>query len=237
MRSIFAALLIVTTILYQSACSPDAAPPTISPPWQIHSPANDRLDVFGIQIGSDSLSNIQSYWRQKIEIALFRDANNVYSLEAYVHNLNAGGIFGQLVIQLPATQDWLNKAASHATGHKATAAGNYQLTMSAQDVAAVWAMKPLHIAFIPKHKDIQPATLQSRFGKPLNIEQHTIPASSEAQQDESQLEFWLYPNLGLLLELNSTSNPVFHYVIPADFKSFRQQLLNNLPIKGASINS
>ncbi len=229
MRFIFAAFLFAATLITQSACSPDAAPPPVSAPWQIHSPTNARLDVFNIHLGSDSLADIQSQWRREIEIALFRDANDVFSLEAYIHSFNAGGIFGQLLIQLPASQDWLSQAASRATGHAATAAGNYQLSMTEQDIAAVWAMKPSHMAFIPKHKDIEPAVLQTRFGIPVSIEQYTVPASSEPQRDESQLKFWLYPKLGLLLELDPTSSTVFHYVVPADFEPFHRQLVRSLP--------
>lgn len=218
--------LLAGLLLGQTACSPDAAPRAIPPPWQTGSDSAQHLDVFSIRLGRDSLGTIQSQWRKNLEIALFEDPDGGLTLEAYVHRFDAGGIVGQLVLHIDPPEEWLLEAAHHATDRSATASGNHRLTLSQTDLDAVWAMQPVALSFIAKHSDITAGALRARFGKPAQIKKRIVTDQQAGKNHGKvmQLEYWMYPKRGILLELDFSGSKVFHYLPPQGYKEFQDRL-------------
>lgn len=70
-----------------------AAAPLAGLPWQIERRPDGSSLVFGLDLGHGTLQQVTTRWPdEKLELALVRDPQGVFTLEGYLENIRAGWV-------------------------------------------------------------------------------------------------------------------------------------------------
>ena len=172
-------------------------------PWQIEHMPDGNIKVFTIHLGTSTYSQAQQSVHQYGQTAIFTQAGNQPSVEAYFDSINLGGLSAKLVLILDVEEHIVTQLLSRALDVRIQDSGAHRYTLknSAQLVNAV--VKSL--VYIPSIK-LDPDMVKYRFGEATSIKKHAdIPDS----------EVWHYPHLGLSIQMNPRQKTILQYQQPS----------------------
>ncbi len=197
--------------LYFWATDFDQRPTRVDAPWQIEIPAPDRLRVMGVTLGETSLEELRQRFGQVEGIALFRNPDGRYSLEAYIGKVNIGPLSGRWIVTLQATQPELEALSGRAVKRIKTGNDSIRWTLNKQAQAEQASRVVSTLTMIPGYGGLESAFLRSRFGEPAEV----LPVDETAEQ-------WLYPDLGLRILFDREGKELFEYMPPRMMQSRSQ---------------
>ncbi|MFM2407050.1 MAG: hypothetical protein RL223_4930 [Pseudomonadota bacterium] len=187
-------------------------------PWRI-TPAGDGLaEVFGVVIGRDPIARIGRTWpaeAPEMKVALVRDPQGMFTLEAYLESVRAGFVQGRLVLTGSADPATLQRWAERATAREPQPSGSYRLTLAAEDADRARQSPIVALTFLPAARFDEAVALE-RFG----------PAPERIVTADALVHL-LYPARGLVVSLDpqGRGKPVLQYVAPKDFSRLRAPLV------------
>lgn len=211
-------LLAVITALVLTGCqvSPPEHPFL---PWDFEVNPQGNVEVFGLEIGESSMVDFRRLYDQRADLAIFRDPDGALSLEAYFGETAVGPLNAQVVLVADVGQEQLSEWASGSMNIDPTPSGARQMTMSDEAVRAAQHLPILSIHYAAR-ADYSKALVERRFGIPdeVRIEPN----------EEENIEYWLYPQRGLMIILDEDGRDVFQYINPRNFNALEAVIAHTL---------
>lgn len=183
-------------------------------PWQVEAaPDGQTSRVFGVTLGESLLSDLREKFRLFPSLGLFVQPDGSRTLEAYFGSVKLGPFEANLVAILDADQAIVDRIVADGVSNKPMPSGARRLELSEANTKAALALPVRELSYVPRARYDAEIVLR-RFGEP----EQRLPALDGRQ-------YWLYPDMGLVLMLNDKGRDMLHYSPPADFASVRDRLL------------
>jgi hypothetical protein len=192
-----------------------AAPREAGPaglPWQVRTLADGGSEVFGLQPGRSTVTDVTRRFGDELRLALVVAGGQPPALEAFVENFRAGFVNGKLVMAFEADPAWLAEAVARSPRREYSGDGQARRhALAPADLALAQAVPLAALAFLPAAR-LDEATLVARFGPPS---ERVVGAQGEVQL--------LYPAWGLAATVPpaegdlARAKAVLQYVAPPDF--------------------
>jgi len=181
-------------------------------PWQIEITPQGNTQVFNIEVGASNTQQVSELWQVSPEIALFRAPDGSHRLESYLGKVKLGPFQARIILNLQANDEQLASFAANSSSSDATPSGNHQLRLNKDDFELALLMPITELSYSPA-VDTEADMLANLFGKPAR----------EIQIDDSS-SYWLYPERGLVILLNTEDKDVFHYFPPRNYDQILQDI-------------
>ncbi|RTZ59248.1 MAG: hypothetical protein DSZ32_04430 [Gammaproteobacteria bacterium] len=211
--TILAAIFIILAALFLFSPRQAGAPAQNVYPWDIKT-SGGAVSVFGVTLGSTPLQQLMDKLRDEGETAIFVEPDKPPTVEAFFKSINLGGFQARIiaVIDVPkqAIENWAGNArkmSPQASGARKIKLGGISLEQAKQRPVEAMTYLP-RVAY-------DETIIRQRFGKP-----ESIASVSDSEQ------YWFYPGKGLILNLNTDSREVLHYLQPSDYNRVRQDILS-----------
>jgi len=200
---IVAAVALLAFGLYFWATDFEQRPSRVDAPWQIELPAPGRLRVMGVTLGETTLEALRQRFGQVEGIALFRNPDGRFSLEAYIGKVNIGPLSGRWIVTLDASQPELEALTQRSIKRIKTGNDSIRWTLNKQAQAEQAERVVATLTMIPGYGGLEADFLRSRFGEP-----------AEVRKVDETSEQWLYPDKGLRILLDREGKELFEYMPP-----------------------
>ncbi len=195
---------------YQAPPPAPAQGPAVYP-WQVHPTREGNSEVFGIQIGADTLRQVEAVFGPRMELSVFEGPEGL-SLEAFYAEVTRGGLSARLVFStaLPRKRLRALRAQAVKTEQPQPRLKRYVLSRAAAHEALNARVSGL--TYLPA-ADLSDDVVRHRFGPPAQV----VSGPEHARH-------YLYPSLGVDVVLNKGGTAVVQYVPPRDFARLRAPL-------------
>jgi hypothetical protein len=209
-----AAVLFLALYLIPRPSGPAGNLPVSGLPWQIETLPDGKTRVFGLVIGTDSLSDGIARFGSDGELAVVAAPGEVGSLELYFNEITAGAVTGKLILSAELPEPAIAALWQRAVKVEYMQSSTKKASPAESDVATAHAAVIRGITFIPS-ANLDEAIVLQRFGPP-----------SERVRVTEDVEHFLYPERGLDLSLNRDGKEVLQYVAVSRFDLLRKPLLS-----------
>jgi hypothetical protein len=183
-------------------------------PWQITASPEGNPQVFHLEVGKSTLKDVIEHFHSFPEMAVFAHESGKRTLEAYFGTLRVGLFEAKIIAELQADDATLTKFQNDATKREGMASGQWKFTLSEADVKVADSLLLKKLVYMPA-VNYDPDIVTARFGLPAE----RLPSSRK------EVEFWLYPQKGLAILLNSDGSDILYYTDPKDYPALKQDLL------------
>jgi len=181
-------------------------------PWQIEILTDGSTRVFGLHIGTSSLSDAIEILGIDMELAIIASSDEVGNLEMYYGHYRAGLLSGKLILQTNISEQKVKLWRENALRSEYMATGlAKKYILSPDDLPQVLAEVIIGLTFIPA-ANLDEEVILARFGEP-----------EQRLQSDTAVHF-LYPEKGLDLALYESSKEVLQYVKPETFQQLVEPL-------------
>jgi hypothetical protein len=195
-------------------------------PWQITIIDDKTLHVFDLLIGKSTLKDAVKVLKSEYNLAWFEnkvdsqakdaqtqksDANNL-NLEAYFFRVSLSGLRAKVILELDTTNLDLDYLKTNSG--KPEILASHAIKYPLDDLAQAMGNRLIKsLTYVPK-SSVDIDILRNRFGQ-----------AGEVIQINENLEFWLYPEKGLVMTINKKGKEAFQYVPTSDFERLRKTVL------------
>lgn len=186
-------------------------------PWQVERTPTGSTRVFSIILGQTSLDEASRHFNKVPEIAVFLGAQGPESIEAYFGKTRVGVFDAKVVLSLAASSEIMAKVAETAGEPEPMPSGSWKRTVSEVALETVIQLPIKSITYVPSVQYESDIVLR-RFGEP-----------SDKLQHNEHSEYWFYPDLGLVILLDTEGKEILQYVAPDDFEELRSQMITPGP--------
>ncbi len=204
--TIIAIISVISISLFYFTADHSAARP-VDLPWQIRIIDPQHSEVFGIELNKTTLDEARLKFGQVDGIALFRDADGHFTLEAYFGKVHFGNFGARLIANLKATQAELEKLTQSAIKRVPKEDGSIRWTLNSDKQAEQAGRLINALSYIPDYRGMDAAYIRQRFGEPAR----------RIKVDDSS-ERWFYPRLGVRILLDRAGKELFEYMPVAHFQ-------------------
>jgi hypothetical protein len=184
-------------------------------PWQINVLADGKSRVFGLTVGSSTISDARLRFGTEGDIAIVAAPGEAGSLEAYYSDVTAGAITGKLIVTGQLDKDTLDAMRQRTKKAKYMNSATKKAMLADEDLPVAYAAPIRALAFIPS-ANLDEGMILQRFGQP-----------GERIRTSEHTEHFLYPDRGLDIILDSEGKELLQYVAPRDFAKLREPLLKS----------
>lgn len=206
-------VLLAIPLLMPGEGGQQSVAPATGMPWQVERLPDGLSRVFGIVPGQSTLSEARGLLAGAPQVALIVAPGGSGSLEAYYDTISAGLVTGKMILTLATTLEQREQMLQRARKAEYMESTTRRVTLSEADQAWAEGAVIAGITFIPAANLDEQIVLQ-RFGAP-----------AERIRGDEHREHFLYPELGLDLQLDAKGKEVLQYVAPRDFARLRDPLL------------
>jgi hypothetical protein len=182
-------------------------------PWQVERLPDGSTRVFGLIPGRSTLAEARSRLGSEAQVALIVAPGESGSLEVYDDNFSAGFVTGKMVLTLASTAEERAGMLERASKAEYMESTTRRVELGDADRVRAEGAAISAIVFIPAARLDEEIVLQ-RFG----------PPAERIRSDENR-EHFLYPDIGLDLQLDAKGKEVLQYVAPAEFARLRDPLM------------
>ncbi len=191
-------------------------------PWQVSRLEDDRIQVFGLEPGRDSLAQVQDHLGDALQVALVARLGEPGALEALDDPYMAGFVSGRLVLAFEVPTAQLLAWREGAISSEPMDGGVRRFKLRAEHQRQAAQARLVGLSFIPSVR-LTEADVRQRFG---------APAETLAQPGGALV--LLYPEIGLSVSVAPGQRGVLQYVAPRDFARRLRAPLLATPGAGAS---
>lgn len=182
-------------------------------PWDVRRLPDGGSEVFGWSLGRSTLKEVSDDVGAIPEVALFLMPGQDVSAEAYFGRVRLGVLEARLVVRLDIDQETLRAFAQRGIKSKAMPSGARKLELLESDLRVAYLSPIAAITYVP-YARYDEATVLDRFGEPAE-RIATSPTGA----------YWLYPELGLAVLIETEGPNSLEYVDPRRFGVLRDQVL------------
>jgi hypothetical protein len=211
----FAAAVLLAFVLLRSAEKPAPVPRAAieNLPWQIETLADGGSKVFGLVLGHSTLGDARQRFGQDMQLAVVASPGESGALEAYYIHFTAGVLRGKMILVGMLDQAGVEQMRKRALKVEFMDSTTRKFVLHPDDLTLAYQTPIGSITFIADaHFDADTAV--KRFGAP-----EVRIRSSET------VEHFLYPQIGLDLQLDARGKEVLQYVAPRQFARLRDPLV------------
>jgi hypothetical protein len=181
-------------------------------PWKIEVQPNGATKVLGLTLGQSTMADARRVLHDIGEMNLFISQGKI-TLEGYFNSLFVSGIKADFVLSLSLDPETLDAIYKRGARISQLGSGVKKVDISPKDTETAATGIIQRITYLPA-ADLDGDMISNLFGKPDSI----IP-------EDSGIEHWLYPKIGLDVAVNQNGKEVFQYVHPANFDEVTKPLL------------
>lgn len=220
MKAVALFLAILLALLALPLLFPAQQGPTPQPqpdgglPWQIEKLADGTTRVFGLVPGRTSFDEARRQIAGEPQVALLVAPGESGALEAYYDSFAAQFVTGRLVLSLDSTFAQRERMAARARKVEYLEGTTRRVHLGEADLIEAGRAVVSAVSFIPAANLDEQIVLQ-RFGVP-----------AERIRSSAHTEHFLYPELGLDLQLDAKGKELLQYVAPREFARLRDPLQN-----------
>ncbi len=182
-------------------------------PWEVKSLPNGTSEVLGITLGQSTMEDAGRIYQDDWEVNIFVSPEKDISIEGYFNRLIISGLKADLVLSLSLDKETLEKMYQRGTRISQLGDGTKKVSLSSDDMSTVANARIHRIVYLPS-ANLEGNLIENLFGNPDSI-----------ISEESGIEHWLYPKIGLDIALNPDGKEVFQYVMPSEFDEVMEPLL------------
>lgn len=184
-------------------------------PWQITVVDADTLHVLDMDIGKATLGDAVNILKSEYELAWFDNPDQSISLEAYFLRVSMSGLSAKVILELDPEGlelDYLKKNSG-----KPQILTSRAIKYPLDDLARTLSNRLIRsLTYVPKI-NVEQEMLKRRFGQ-----------AEETMSLDEYTQFWLYPQKGLVITVNTKGKEAFQYVPVSDFERLRKTVMNTL---------
>jgi len=181
-------------------------------PWKIDITPEGNTRVLDIEIGASNVQQVKELWKVAPQIALFRSPDGTFRLESFLGKVKVGPFQARIIFNLQASQELLTEFAENSSSSDATPSGSHQLRLNGDDFERAMLLTINEMSYSPA-VDTEVEMLSKLFGEPQN----------KIQIDETS-SYWLYPQRGLVMLVNTEDKEVFHYFPTRNYEQILQDI-------------
>jgi hypothetical protein len=174
-------------------------------PWHIKLDASGTTKVFDLTLGQSTMGDALKIFGDDGKINIFVSPEKVTSIEAFFDHVVLSGLHADVILNLSLDPEKLNAMYLRGVRQSELDSGTKKVTISSADMATAENATIQQITYLPS-ANLESDVINKLFGKPDSI-----------IKEESEVEHWLYPKMGLAIVLNPHGKEVFQYVKPARF--------------------
>jgi hypothetical protein len=187
-----------------------------SMPWQVEQTEGGSTRVFGIELGSTTLAEVEAIIKEEAEVSLFARDEGRRVVEAYFDNVDFRGLRARMVLVMALEPEEVDGMFERGVRIANMGGGSRKVTLSDEDLRLVGDTPVGVITYIPR-SNLDAETIERRFGTP----------AQRIKEKDGVIEHWLYPEKGLDIALDTDGKEVLQYVTPERFDSLLQPLLRD----------
>lgn len=206
------AILLALPMLLPSGGNAPQVEPTHGLPWQIDRLGDGRTRVFGLVPGSTTLEQARRELGAEPEVAMLLAEGDSGAVEAYLDNYAIGPLTGKLILTLASTPAQREQMLARARKSEYMKSTTKRITLGEADLLELGKARVTALAFIPGAQLDEQIVLQ-RFGVP-----------AERIRNSEHTEHFLYPEIGLDIQIDMKGKELLQYVAPAEFALLRDPL-------------
>ncbi len=188
-------------------------------PWQVSLDAAGNPQVFHLDMGKSTLRDVIEHLHNFPEMAVFSYENGKRTLEAYFGTQRLGLFEAKIIAELAVDDATLTRFQQDATKREGMASGQWKYTLAEPDMKAADSMVVHKLVYLPS-VNYDPDIAMARFGQPAE----RLPSPAKPG-----VEFWTYPDKGLILLMNNDGGEILYYVTRDVFPQLKQELLEAKP--------
>lgn len=185
-----------------------------SMPWQVEQTEGGSTRVFGIELGSSTLAEVEGIIKEEAEVSLFARDEGRRVVEAYFNSVDFSGLRARMVLVMALQPEEVDGMFDRGVRIANMGGGSRKVTLADEDLRKVGNTPVGVITYIPRI-NLDAETIERRFGTPAR----------RIKEKEGVIEHWLYPEKGLDIALDPEGKEVLQYVAPERFDSLLQPLL------------
>ncbi len=176
-------------------------------PWQVQVIDAEHTRVFGVTLNQTTLEQARQLFGQVDGIALYRNADGRFSLEAYFGKVRFGYFSARLIANLQANQQELEQLTQFAIKRIPKEDGSLRWTLNADKQAEQATRLISALSYIPDYRGMDDDFIRQHFGEPAR----------RIKLDETS-ERWYYPDRGVRILVDNEGKELFEYMPPAQFE-------------------
>lgn len=203
---VFVISLLAFILLYSTMDDPSDVP--VDMPWHVTVHDPNHSEVFGVMLNKTSLEQARQLFGQLEGIALYRNKQGRFSLEAYFGKVSIGPFSARLIANLQASQSELKNLVEHSIKRVKTKEGSDRWTLTQQKQLEQGLRTISSLTYIPGYSGMDRNFIQQRFGEP-----------DKRKQVDENTELWFYPDLGVRIMIDNEGKEMFEYSAPAQFET------------------
>ena len=177
-------------------------------PWQVESKPDGSTRVFGLVLGRSTLQDAQQIFQEKAELSMFATDDGKRVVEGYFNQLTLSGLRARMVLAMDYSEEELEAIFDRGARIATMGSGKRKVSLSSEDKMAAMHIPIASITYLPK-TNLDATLIEKRFGKPAE----TI------KESKTDVEHWLYPDLGLDIALSDEQQDVWQYTRPNHFET------------------
>ena len=183
-------------------------------PWQIEVTPSGSTRVFGLELGSTTLAEVERLIREPAEVSLFSRGEGQRVVEAYFDNVDFSGLRARMVLVMALGEEEIEVMYEQGVRIATMGGGTRKVTLSDEAMRRVRSTPVAVITYIPR-VNLDSAMIEKRFGSP----------TQRIKEEGGNIEHWLYPQKGLDIALDPEGKEVLQYVHPERFESLLRPLM------------
>ncbi len=184
-------------------------------PWHIEHPTPNTTRIFGLTLGSSTVSEAEQRFREEARPSLFKSPAGELVAEMFFEQVTLAGLKSRMVAGVSVSAAELQ--GMYERGLRISGAGDSKKITPAPDDAARLRELPISsLTYMPSIR-LEEEVFVKRFG----------PPGQRIREKKSGAIHWLYPQDGLDITLGGEEKPVLQYVPPSNFDRLLQPLLAN----------
>lgn len=174
-------------------------------PWHVTVFPDGSSEVFGVHLGQTTLHALAQRLENIPEVGLFIDTEGYRSLEAYFGRVRLGVLEAKLVARLQVSPELLDGFEATAVNNEPMPSGARKLELTEDNLKQAFELPVSELTYAP-YAQYDAELVKERFGEPE--ERFAVSDTGE---------YWLYPQLGLALLLDTEGKEFLEYVPPVRF--------------------
>lgn len=176
-------------------------------PWNISVDGEGYSQVFGIALGRSTVGELARRIKDPAEVTMFVSADGKQSVEVYFDRVALGELSSKMVVGVGLDAETLQGMFARGARISSLAGGVRKVELNAEDLVRINNAPVASITYLPS-ANLDAEVVRKRFGEP----------AERLREQDSSLEHWLYPALGLDLTLDAQGKEVLLYVKPSEFE-------------------
>lgn len=187
----------------------------INLPWQVEHIPDGSIRVFGLVLGTSTLQDAQQLFQEEAELSMFASDDGNRVVEGFFNQLTLSGLRARMVVALTYSEDELEAIFNRGARISTMGSGQRKVALSGEDKMTALHTPIVAITYLPK-ANLDATLVENRFGQP----------AEKIREQKTDVEHWLYPEIGLDIALSEEQKDVLQYTLPNRFESLVAPLKN-----------